>query len=427
MEYDLELWLYVGGILILVLLSAFFSGSETALTAISKPKMYTLAKEGNKRAKAVNKLTDKKDKMLGGLLLGNNIVNILSAALATSLLTGIFGGSGVAIATIVMTLIILVFAEVLPKTYAMYHHDKMSLAIVPIITFIVTILAPITAGILMVVKFLLRLFGVKIEKLAVSSEEELRGVIDLHQGQEGDDVKDTKEERAMLKSILDLDEVDVDEVMTHRTGVFMLDIDQPMEALIDQISKSDFSRIPLWRNSTENIVGLVHIKDVLRITNSKNKITLLDIQEIASDTWFIPETTTLFDQLQAFRERREHFASVVDEYGEFQGIITLEDILEEIVGEIEDEHDKEEKEIITQKDGSFTVDGSITIRDLNRLHEWDLPDEDYSTVAGLILFETGAIPDEKQVFTFYGFQFEILKKKKNQITSVKITYVKKDQ
>ena len=426
MEYNLEFWIYVGSILILVLLSAFFSGSETALTAISKPKMHTLAKAGNKRAKAVNKLTDKKDKMLGGLLLGNNIVNILSAALATSFLTGIFGASGVAIATLAMTLLILIFAEVLPKTYAMYHHDKMALTIVPIINFIVNILSPITTGILIVVKFILRLFGVKIEKLALSSEEELRGAIDLHQGQEGDDAKDTKEERAMLKSILDLDEVDVEEVMTHRKGVFMLDIDQPIDKLIEDISKSAYSRIPLWRDKAENIVGIVHIKDILRVVNNNKTVNLIDIQEIATEPWFIPETTTLFDQLQSFREKHEHFASVVDEYGEFQGIITLEDILEEIVGEIEDEHDKEEAEMITSHDNSFTVDGSMTIRDLNRAHEWNLPNKDYSTIAGLILFETGSIPEEKQIFTFYDFTFEVLKKNKNQITSVKVTHVKKD-
>jgi Mg2+/Co2+ transporter CorB len=422
MEFNnLELWMYLGAIFILILLSAFFSGSETALTAISKAKMHNLAKDGNKRAKAVNKLTDKKDKMLGGLLLGNNIVNILSAALATSLLTGLFGASGVALATLVMTLLILVFAEVLPKTYAMYHHDKMALSIVHIITLIVKILAPITTGILIVVKFILRIFGVKIEKLAVSSEEELRGAIDLHQGQEGDDEEDTKEERAMLKSILDLDEVDVEAVMTHRKKVFMLDIDQPIEKLIEKISNSEFSRIPLYQDKTENIVGIVHIKDILRISNKDSHLTILDLQEILSEPWFIPETTTLFDQLQAFRERHEHFASVVDEYGEFQGIITLEDVLEEIVGEISDEHDKEEKEIIAQKDGSFTVDGTTTIRDLNRIHEWDLPDEDYSTIAGLILYETGAIPEKGQIFSFYGFTFEILKKNKNQITSVKVS------
>jgi len=425
MEYDLEFWIYVGSILVLILLSAFFSGSETALTAISHAKMHNLAKAGDKRAKAVNKLTQRKDKMIGGLLLGNNIVNILSSALATSLLTGIFGGSGVALATLIMTLLILIFAEVLPKTYAMYNSDRMALTIVGTVTFLVRILSPITSGVLILVKLMLRLFGVKINKLAISSEEELRGAIDLHQGQEGDAEEDTKQERYMLKSILDLDEIDVDKVMTHRKHVVMFDIDQPIENIIEGISNAEYSRIPIWQDNPENIIGLIHVKKLLKIITSSEKITHLDLKSILTTPWFIPEATTLFDQLQAFKEKHEHFSLVVDEYGAFQGIITLEDILEEIVGEISDENDLEEDSTIETKDGSLIIDGSTPIRDLNREQDWTLPDQDlYSTIAGLLLYETGAIPEKGQKFKFFGFNFQVLEKVKNQITLVKITPVK---
>lgn len=418
MDLDLTFWLYVLAIFVLILLSAFFSGSETALTSISKAKIHNLAKYGNKRAQAVNNLIDNKDKMLGGLLLGNNIVNILSSALATSLLTSIFGGTGVALATLIMTLLILIFAEVLPKTYAMYHHDKMALSIVHVISFIVFVLSPITKGILLVVRIILRVFGVKIDRLAVSSEEELRGAIDLHQG--GDSEKESIEERHMLKSILDLADVEVEAVMTHRKNVVMFDFDQPIDSLIEEISNADFSRIPLWQDKTDNIIGVVHVKDLLKLLSKKETITQLDLRGIMSEPWFIPEKTTLFDQLQAFRERHEHFSLVVDEYGEYQGIITLEDILEEIVGDIFDEHDKEELDIVISKDGSMVVDGTTTIRDLNRKNDWELPDEDYSTVAGLLLYETGSIPEKNQIFTFYGLTFEVLEKQKNQIVSIKI-------
>jgi Mg2+/Co2+ transporter CorB len=413
--------IYIISIFLLILLSAFFSGSETAITAVSKPKIRGLAKAGDKQAIKVNKLLEKKDKFLGSILLGNNIVNILSASLATSLLTSMYGGSGVAIATLIMTLLILIFAEVLPKTYALYHADKTALSIISIINFVIFILSPISNVILFFVRLILKTFNVKFDKLSLSGVEELRGAIDMHHAEAGESKENIRKEKNMLNSILDLDDVDVEEVMMHRKKVVSFDINQPVDALMTKISETNFSRIPLWEGKKENIIGVLHTKKLLKISQQlKENITTDHIKEILTEPWFIPSTTSLFDQLQKFKLKSEHFAVVVDEYGAFQGIITLEDILEEIVGDINDELDKKEKEVIKITSDTYKVNGTTTIRDLNRMHDWRLPDEDYSTIAGLILFETGTIPIENQKFTFFGFTFEILKMNKNQIMEIKI-------
>ncbi len=419
---ETEFWLSVGAVFVLLICSGFFSGSETALTAASNARMKSLEKKGNKRAKIVNKLRDKKDRLIGALLLGNNLVNILASALATSVLIKTFGEAGVVYATLGMTLLVLIFAEVLPKTYALNNADRMALKIAPVIRVLVKILAPITDLITRIVRLTMKLFNVDISAFAVGSHiEELRGVIELHGEESGEAITAANEERAMLRSILDLNDVEVSEITIHRKNALMIDADLPVEEIIDQVLNSPYTRMPLYRNNIDNVIGVIQTKWVLReYKNCNGDMDKINIQDACLEPWFVPESTNLYDQLQAFRKKREHFALVVDEYGSLQGIVTLEDILEEIVGEISDEHDVTVSGVRSQPDGSYLIDGKVTIRDLNRDFDWDLPDEEYSTIAGLVLFESQTIPNIGQSFIFYGFRFEIIRKQRNQISLIKL-------
>ncbi len=415
-----EILISGGIIFILLVISGFFSGSETAMTGASKARMHQLAKQGDNRAKLILSLLEKKDTLIGSILFGNNLVNILASALATSLLIQFFGETGIIYATLVMTMLILIFAEVLPKTWALSNPDRVALFIAPAIRIIIMIFWPITWFVQLVVRSVLWLFGVNIITTIDhdEKEEELRGAIELHEGVE----PETKQERLMLRSILDLDDVDVEEIMTYRSNVEMIDLDENIEDNIEKLLASNYTRILLMRGNADNILGVLHAKSLLRAIYASQKTNILpDLEELSSKAWFIPETTTLLDQLQEFRARREHFAIVVDEYGTFMGIVTLEDILEEIVGEIDDENDAEVKGVEAQANNSYIIDGSVTIRDLNRQFDWNLPDDNANTIAGLILHEARIIPEAGQVFNFFGFRFIILKRQRNQLTSLRVT------
>jgi len=420
MEVDIFLTIIapLAGIVILLILSAFFSGSETALTAASKVRLTAQEKGGNKKAALVNQIREKKDRMIGALLLGNNMVNILASALATSVLIKMFGEAGVVYATLVMTILVLIFSEVLPKTYALHHADSMSMRIAPIIRIVIIVFAPITEAVTWIVRLLLKTIGANNSKVGVGSHLELlRGAIELHKGQD----KETQDQRAMLRSILDLVDVDIEEIMIHRQNVTMIDVSDSPSHIVEKVLNSPYTRIPLWKDNPDNIVGVVHAKWLLRALRKRDgDPTGLDITKVALDPWFVPETTTLYDQLQAFRERKEHFALVIDEYGGFQGIVTLEDILEEIVGEITDEHDVQVQGVHWVAPNTYSVHGTVTIRDLNRELGWNLPDTNYSTLAGLIIHESQSVPEAGQHFSFHGFYFEILKRNKNQITKLRV-------
>lgn len=406
-------------IFILLILSAFFSGSETALTAASRVRLLSREKEGNKRAALVNRIRQKKDRMIGALLLGNNLVNILSSALATGVLIKIFGDAGVIYATFIMTMLLLIFSEVLPKTYAFHHAEAMALRVAPLIHFVIMVFAPVTEVVTWIVRRVLRLFGVDISKVTAGSHLELlRGAIEMHEGPE----EGVHEQRAMLRSILDLADVDIEEIMVHRKDVSMIDLSRTTEQIVEDVLKSPYTRLPLWKDNPDNIVGILHVKSLLQaLLNSRGEIGSIDITQLAKEPWFIPQTTTLYDQLQAFRERREHIAIVIDEYGSFRGIVTLEDILEEIVGEIDDEHDVTVPGVRKVVGGKLLVDGRVTIRDLNREYNWGLPDEDYSTIAGLVIYESKSVPEVGRSFMFHGFRFDIVKRQRNQIKSIRVT------
>jgi Mg2+/Co2+ transporter CorB len=418
----IEIAISIGAIAALLVLSAFFSGSETSLTAASRPRMHRLEREGSRSARLVNQLWARKERLIGAILVGNNAVNISASTLATGVLITWFGEAGVAYATVAMTLLVVLFGEVLPKTYALHHADRMALLVAPLMRPVVYVLAPLTHAVQAIVRGTFKLFGVDFDTSLDSerAEEELRGAIDLHLHHgSGEEVR---HEREMLRSILDLADVEVGEIMTHRSNVVTIDVDQAPAKVVQDMLASPYTRMPLWRGKPDNIVGVLHAKELFRAVKARpDDIDKLDVMAIAHAAWFIPESTDLLSQLQAFRTRHEHFAIVVDEYGELLGIVTLEDILEEIVGEIADEHDVEIEGVRLLKDGSIAVDGGVTIRDLNRRFDWRLPDEEASTIAGLVLYEARRIPEVGQLYMFHGFRFEILGRKRNQITAIKVT------
>ena len=413
-----EIAITIGAISFLIALSGFFSGSETALTAASRPRMHHLANAGNRRARTVERLTGDRERMIGAILLGNNAVNILASALATSVLISVAGDAGVAYATIGMTLVILVFAEVLPKTYAIRDADRVALRVGPVLSPIVWLLSPIVGAVRLVVSATLSVAGAsRAQPEAGAAEEELRGTIALHE-QEGAMVK---HERDMLHSILDLDEVDVGAVMTHRKTMEMIDAGAAPADILDQVVRSPYTRLPVWKDEPDNIVGVLHAKDLLQAVHANlEDLDRLDVMAIVSAPWFVPETTPLEEQLDAFRARRAHFALIVDEYGSLMGLVTLEDIIEEIVGEIVDEHDIAGGEVVEHPDGSFLIPGTAAIRDLNRAYDWDLPDEEAATMAGLVLNEAQEIPEIGESFSLYGFTFEVRARKRNQITRLRV-------
>jgi Mg2+/Co2+ transporter CorB len=415
-------WTLVGSaalVTLLLLLSALFSASETALTAASRARMHRLESEGVKRAIVVNRLIANRERLIGALLLGNSLAMISASALATGVFIGLFGEAGVAISTFVMTAIILIFAEVLPKTYAILAPERSAMAVAPVIRLFVAVFAPIVTTVQFIVRGTFRLFGVKIDEAqeVLSAHEEIRGHIDLHH-QSGEVIK---RERDMLGGILDLASLEVSEVMVHRKSIEMIDADLPPSEIVALALHSMHTRLPLYRDNPDNIIGVLHAKDLLgAIAQAGGSVERLDVKGLARKSWFVPETRPVREQLNAFLRRRNHFALVVDEYGALMGLVTLEDILEEIVGEIDDEYDVKSAGIRPQADGSVTVDGSVAIRDLNRTMEWNLPDDEATTIAGLVIHEAQMIPEPGQLFSFHGFKFEILKKQRNQITAIRI-------
>jgi len=407
-------------IIFLLILSAFFSGSETALTAASQPLMHQLEQDGDHRAAMVNRFYEHKEKLIGAILLGNNLVNIMASALATSLLIATFGNAGVVYATIAMTLLILVFAEILPKTYAFRNANQAARNVAPAVRVLMWVLAPVTTTINVVVGGILKIFGVEFhaDEVFGTGAEELRGAIELHAG----DAENVKQERAMLRSVMDLGQVQVGEIMVHRKNISAINADLPPEQVVAEVLDSPYTRLPLWRDDPDNVIGVLHAKALLREVRARGQnLAGLDVVSLAADPWFIPEQTLLLDQLDAFRRRKEHFSLVVDEYGSLMGVVTLEDILEEIVGEIDDEHDVSVSGVSPRANGSYIIEGSVTIRDLNREFEWKLPDEEASTIAGLVLHESRRIPKVGQRFLFHGFRFEIISRHRHQITSVRVT------
>ena len=414
-----EMWFSLGSIIFLLFMSFLFSGSETGMTASSRARLHSLANSGNERAQLVERLIERKDRLIGALLIGNNLVNILASALATSLLLDLFGQSGVAYATIAMTVAIVIFSEILPKSWALARPEPFALFVAPFVRLVVVVFGGLSSAANWIVRKSLGLVGLNLSSDAsmLSAHEELRGTVAvLHR--EGGVVK---QDRDRMGGLLDLHELEVSDIMVHRTNMRMINGDESPDQIARAVLSSPHTRLPIWKGSTDNIVGVLHAKDLLRALHEVGQdASRIDIMKVASKPWFVPDTTTLRDQLNAFLRRKGHFAIVVDEYGEVEGMVTLEDILEEIVGDIADEHDVDVQGVKQEADGSVVVDGSVPIRDLNRALDWNLPDEEATTIAGLVIHESQTIPEVRQAFTFHGKRFIVMSRDKNRITRIRI-------
>ena len=414
-------------IILLLTVSALFSAAETALTGASRARMHQLEREGDKAAGRVNRLIEKQETMIGSVLLGNNVINILSSALATEFITqAVPGAWGVALATAIMSVLVLVYAEVLPKTLAIARADDVARALATPTLVVVRLFGPVIRAVQWAIWKLLNLVGIQVlpETTAAVAQEEIRGAVEYHHSEGLVESRD----RRMLGGILDLADMDVTEIMVHRKNIVMLDADLSARELVAEALASANTRLPLYRDDPENIIGVLHARDLARAMAAVDgNMDRLDVISVASEPWFIPDTTKVKDQLNAFLKRRSHFALIVDEYGALMGLVTLEDILEEIVGDIEDEHDFAVEGVRRQPDGSIHVDGSVTIRDLNRAMEWNLPDDDAVTVAGLVIHEAQTIPDPGQTFIFHGHRFQVLRRQRNQITALRVSPLLADE
>ncbi|MFM9890740.1 MAG: HlyC/CorC family transporter [Rickettsiales bacterium] len=408
----------LAAIILCIVASGFFAGAETAVTSISRARLFALIQEGDRRAKKVGELHKDKEALIGSLLLGNSAVHILGSALAAGMAIKLWGEGGVFYASAIMTVVVVTFGEVLPKTYAILNSESVTLRVSYLLWIICRILKPLTRVIQWIDYPFLWLLGVRDgrDRSLVSASDAIRGAIEMHH-HEGEVEKG---DRDMLGSILDLGARDVSEIMLHRKQVESLDIGEDPEDIIRMAIASNHSRIPLWKNNPENIVGVLHLKDLFRLLQQqKIGLTREMIRRVAQKPWFVPETTKLDDQLAAFQTKRKHFACVVDEYGAWLGIVTLEDIIEEIVGEIEDEHDPLSiADVMPYGEHAYKVAGTVTIRDLNRQMDWDLPDAHAATVAGLVLHIARVIPDVGAVFELAGYRFTIAERRANQVTQL---------
>jgi Mg2+/Co2+ transporter CorB len=419
-------FLSVVGLIILAMLvvSGILSAAETAFTRASRGRMHQLEREGDQGAKLVNQLNSDQETMIGALLVAYNFFNIAASVMAAKVIEestkALPAWVGTFLATVVMTVLVIVFVEVLPKTLAIVRADDVARTLSGPIVVLVRVLGPIMYGIQWIVRHTLRIFGVQLdmETDVLAAHEEIRGAVEYHHSEGAVEGRD----RRMLGGVLDLSEMDVSEIMVHRKSISMIDADLAPKELVTKALESPFTRLPVFREDPENIVGVLHAKDLARaMAEVEGDLGKLDMAAIIREPWFIPETTNLKDQLNAFLKRRTHFALVVDEYGALQGLVTLEDILEEIVGEIEDEHDTAIQGVRRQPDGSVVVDGEVTLRDLNRAFDWDLPDDHAVTVAGLVIHEAQTIPEPGQVFIFHRHRFQVLRRQRNQLTSLRVS------
>tara|TARA_Y100000590_G_C15746227_1_gene1022194 strand:+ start:5286 stop:6539 length:1254 start_codon:yes stop_codon:yes gene_type:complete len=403
-------------IIFLIIISGIMSGSETALTAVSKARINQKANKGSKRAKYVKKIINNKQNVISSLLLSNNLVNILASSLATAFLYNLFGASGIIYATILMTSLIVIFAEVLPKIYSINRPNRSALAIAPIIFYLNKILYPFVYILNIITKLFLKNIVSKNEKtLEEESEEELKGMIDLYQTSN----RDSEHEKEMLLSILNLNDTTVEEVFTHRKNIYSINIDSINTELIKKINASNFTRIPFWKDNPENILGVLDTR-ILDIDLTSKRSIKNEIMNHLKKPWFIPETTNLLEQLVLFKKKKEHLSLVVDEYGELLGLITLEDIIEEIVGEIVDELDIPQDEMIINNQGIIIANGSNNLKDLYKNFNLTLPESDASTLGGYVMNLAKKIPLYGEIVKDDFFTYKVLSHSRKQILKLEI-------
>lgn len=409
----LETFLIIIAIIVPLIFSCLLSATETAITAMSTAKIHKLKKDGSARAAIISKLKEDKEGLISTILLANNSCNILASTMATAFLIKAFGDEGVIYATIIMTILIIVFAEVMPKTFAISNPERVALAFAHFLRITVLICKPITK----LINKIVTLFNMdnNPDNNLVSPTEEIKGTIDLHHKQGAVD----QDDKYMLDGVFYLGETCISKVITHRRNMQSINIDLSIKDILSQVKNIGHAKIPMWKDNVDNIVGILNTRELLNVLLTEQDISKINIQNVISAPVFVHENTTLDEQLADFKARKNRFAIVIDEYGDIQGVISLSDILEEIVGHIQDEGDAEKNDIVL-KDDACIVKGEVTIRDLNRALDWYLPDEEASTIAGLLIHDAERIPEIGEILTFHGFTFSILEKDGNQLTSIKI-------
>ncbi len=406
-------------VFVLLLFSALLSMAETSITAISTAKIHKLKTDGNKQAAIISKLRENKESLISTILLVNNVCNIFSSSLATAVLIEIFGGEGVIYATLIMTILIIIFSEILPKTYAITNPEQVALMLARFLQIAVQICYPFTKAINFIVTGILKLFRIHhAQQQLISATDEIKGAIQFHHQEGGVD----QSNKFMLDGVFYLGETKVKEVMTHRKNMKTIDISLSKQEIAKQIKEIKHRCIPVWQDKKDNIIGILNTRDFLYSLLNQNTLQEIDIAGLLTQPMFIHEHTPLDEQLAEFKEQKTRIAIVIDEYGDIQGIITLSDILEEVVGRFQDKYDSEKDDIIFYESGCI-VNGQVPVRDLNRMLNWSLPDKEASTIAGLLIFESERIPEVNEVLNLDNFKFTVVEKENNQLTRIKIEQI----
>lgn len=421
--------LYIIAIGVLIMISALFSSGETSITAASKARIHRLANEGNRRAKKIEKLLKHRERVLGAMLVGNNLVNILASVLATNVLVKSFGEAGMIYATGIMTVLVVVFTEITPKTFAIKVPNRIVLFLSPLLVVATTIFHPFVYFVQKGINYLADLFLVKPKQDSKREElNEIREAVDLKH-KEGSIFKYDKD---LLDGVLDLSDTEIGEIMVHRKDIESINIDLQTSQIIKEALNISYNRIPMWKDNKENIVAILNVRKLLKaIQYFRAKdgfdVDKFDIKSVTSEPWFVPVTNSLRVQLFACRRLKKRFALVIDEYGALLGLITLEDILEEIVGDIEEQDDDKEVKIFKLKSGACKIAGNSLVRDINKILGWDISDSEYAhNLAAYIINALGRVPQEKEKFVIDGYEFEILRKRNQDLVMVKVKKGTKD-
>jgi len=413
---DIPIWLLLTSLFVLILLSAFFSGSETGLISLNRYRLRHMSRDGHPGAVRASELLKRPDRLIGVILLGNNFVNILASAIATIIALRLIGEEGIMIATLLLTLVILIFAEITPKTLAALHPERVAFPATLIIRPLLKTLYPLIWLINTIPSGLLRLLGVSQRALEGHhlSSDELRTVVN----EAGSLIPQRHQE--MLLSILDLEQVTVEDIMVPRNEITGIDLDDDWETILKQISTSQHTRLPVYRGDIDNVLGFIHLRNVLALGANRSP-QREELEKVIREAYFIPEGTPLHTQLLNFQAQRRRIGLVVDEYGDIRGLVTLDDILEEIVGEFTtDPAAATSKDIHPQEDGSFLVDGGTNIRELNRIMQWDLPTNGPKTLNGMITEYLETIPEPGTSLLLQGYPIEIMQTANNSIKTVRI-------
>ncbi len=401
----------------LLAFGGIMSAGETSITASAPGKLHRLKSDGNKQAITVLRIIKIKDRVISTLLIGNSLSNTLCTTIATSLFIDVLGDDvGTIVASIVMSFVIIVFSEVIPKAIAVAKPEKIALLIAPAILILLKLFKPLNILLSYVVKAFCFLFGINL-KQEVSVEDEVRGVIEHHM-HEGNVIKD---DRDMLGGILDIRNMVIADIMIHRSKIFAINIDTPNEKLLKATLASNHTRIPIWEKTPDNIIGILHIKDLVRkIHGTKIDEKDINVRSLLKPPIFVADNALVTHQLQLFKEGQSHLACVVDEYGDLQGIITMEDVMEEVFGQIYDEHDYAHNKIVKKSENEYMIDGSVSIRDVNRELNWDLPETEAITIAGFVINEMKRIPNQGEFIIIDNLKIVVKKKTQNKVKSLSV-------